>query len=86
MRKNLRATGFGKPVALCNDRCALTEFQVFLGNLQELSNPGRERFTLDGIASAEEVLADEEGEYINKVGVEGDLLECQIINWKKVSM
>lgn len=56
---------------------------MFLGDLQELGDPRRERFTLDGIASAEEVLADEKGEYINKVGVEGDLLECQIINWKK---
>jgi hypothetical protein len=53
---------------------------VFLGNLQELGDPRRKRFTLDRITSAEEVLADEKGEDINKVRVEGDLLECQIIN------
>jgi hypothetical protein len=53
---------------------------VFLGYPQELRNLRREGFALDGVARAEEVLANEKGEDINKMRVEGDFLECQIIN------
>lgn len=53
---------------------------MFLGHPQKLCNARRERFTLDRVTCAEEMLADEEGEDINKMRVEGDLLECQIIN------
>jgi hypothetical protein len=58
----------------------LTQLQVFLGYPQELCNLRREGFALDGVACAEKVLANEKGENINKMRVEGDLLECQIIN------
>lgn len=57
---------------------------MFLRSLQKLGDTRRKRFTLDGSAGAEEVLADKKGEDINKVGVEGDLLECQVINWDSV--
>jgi hypothetical protein len=37
------------------------------------------------IACAEEVLTDEKGEDINKMRVERDFLERQVINWQGVS-
>lgn len=40
---------------------------------------------MNRIACAEKVLTDEKGEDINKMGVERDLLERQVINWQEVS-
>lgn len=59
---------------------ALTQLEVFLGGCEELGHSGRKRFTVNRIASAEEMLTDEESEDINKMRVECDLLERQIIN------
>lgn len=51
-----------------------------MGGCEELGHSGRKRFTVNRIASAEEMLTDEESEDINKMRVECDLLERQIIN------
>lgn len=52
---------------------------MFLRRLEKLGNSGRKRFAMNGIASTEEVLTNEEGKDINKMRVECDLLERQIM-------
>lgn len=59
---------------------ALTQLEVFLGGCEELGHSGCKRFAVNCIASAEEMLTDEERENINKMRVERDLLERQVIN------
>lgn len=58
----------------------LTKFEVFLRSGQKLSNSRRELFAIDRVAGAEEVLANEKGEDIDKMRVERDFLERQVIN------
>lgn len=58
----------------------LTELQMFLRSCEKLGHSRSERFTVNRIACAEEVLTDEKGEDIDKVRVERDFLERQVIN------
>lgn len=55
---------------------------MFLRSLEKLGHSGRKRFAMDRVASAEEMLTNEKGENINKMRVERDFLERQVINCK----
>lgn len=55
---------------------------MFLRGFEELGNPGRERLVVNRIACTVLLLTNEKGEDLNKMRVERDFLESQVIHYK----
>ena len=53
---------------------------MFLGDSEESGHTRSQRFVMDDTTAAVEVLADEEGEDVNKMRMESDFLKCQIVH------
>lgn len=56
------------------------QFQVLLGALHELSDPGCKALGEYEVFAAEVVLSDEEAEYFHQMGVKGYFLHSEIIH------
>lgn len=57
---------------------------MFLRGREELGHSRSKLLTVDCIACAEEMLTDEKGEDVNKMRVERDFLERQVINCRQL--
>lgn len=58
----------------------LTQFEVFLGDCEQLRYSRRKRFIVNDNATPERVLTDKETEDIDKVGKEGNIMNRKVIN------
>ena len=64
----------------------LTQFEVFLGDCEQLRYSRRKRFIVNDNATPERVLTDKETEDIDKVGKEGNIMNRKVINYRFVSL
>lgn len=59
---------------------------MFLGDCEQLRYSRRERFIVNDNATPERMLTDKETEDIDKVGIEGNIMDRKVINYRFVSL